>query len=127
MFSSYGLPLGEAFQMRDDLLGAFGDAAITGKPVGGDFVEGKRTPLLAYAYEKATGAQREVLDAVGSTRINVEKVQEVVIATGAVAQLEGRIASLRDQAVRALKQSEIAGVAYNELIALADVVTQRER
>ena len=47
--SAYGDPLGEAFQLRDDLLGAFGDAAATGKPVGDDLREGKPTPLLAVA------------------------------------------------------------------------------
>src|SRR5690606_37629025 len=45
--SAYGDPLGEAFQLRDDLLGAFGDAAATGKPVGDDLREGKPTPLMA--------------------------------------------------------------------------------
>ena len=45
----YGLPLGDAFQMRDDVIGAFGDAAVTGKPVGDDLREGKPTPLLARA------------------------------------------------------------------------------
>jgi hypothetical protein len=46
-FSGYGLPLGDAFQMRDDVMGAFGDEAVTGKPVGGDLREGKPTPLGA--------------------------------------------------------------------------------
>ena len=45
--SAYGLPLGDAFQMRDDVMGAFGDERTTGKPVGGDLREGKPTPLLA--------------------------------------------------------------------------------
>ena len=49
--SGYGLPLGEAFQMRDDILGTFGDPAVTGKPVGEDLREGKPTPLLAITAE----------------------------------------------------------------------------
>ena len=53
--SAYGDPLGEAFQLRDDLLGAFGDAARTGKPVGDDLREGKPTPLLAIATGRAIG------------------------------------------------------------------------
>ena len=48
-FSAYGLPLGDAFQMRDYVLGAFGDTATTGKPVGDDLREGKPTPLMAIA------------------------------------------------------------------------------
>src|SRR5436305_107189 len=51
--SAYGDPLGEAFQLRDDLLGAFGDEAQTGKPVGDDLREGKPTPLLAIASDRA--------------------------------------------------------------------------
>ena len=64
--SAYGLPLGDAFQIRDDVMGAFGDEAVTGKPVGGDLREGKPTPLLARAVHAATPAQRAVLDEVGS-------------------------------------------------------------
>ncbi len=47
--SAYGLPLGDAFQMRDDVMGAFGEESLTGKSVGGDLREGKPTPLLARA------------------------------------------------------------------------------
>ena len=54
--SAYGLPLGDAFQMRDDVMGAFGDPGVTGKPVGGDLREGKPTPLLARAVAAATPA-----------------------------------------------------------------------
>ena len=45
--TAYGLPLGEAFQLRDDVLGVFGDPAETGKPAGDDLREGKRTVLVA--------------------------------------------------------------------------------
>ena len=54
VLSAYGLPLGDAFQLRDDVMGAFGDPLRTGKPVGGDLVEGKPTPLLARAVAAAT-------------------------------------------------------------------------
>ena len=62
-FTAFGIPLGSAFQMRDDLLGVFGDPAVTGKPVGDDLREGKLTPLLAAASEVATGPQAELLGA----------------------------------------------------------------
>ena len=61
--SAYGLPLGDAFQLRDDVLGAFGDSAVTGKPVGDDLREGKPTPLLARAVAAATPEQLRLLDA----------------------------------------------------------------
>jgi len=53
-FSGYGLPLGEAFQLRDDILGVFGDPQETGKPAGDDLREGKRTVLIAVAVERST-------------------------------------------------------------------------
>ncbi len=58
----FGIPLGSAFQMRDDLLGVFGDPSVTGKPVGDDLREGKLTPLLAAATEVATGPQAVLLE-----------------------------------------------------------------
>ena len=96
--SAYGLPLGDAFQMRDDVMGAFGDAAVTGKPVGGDLREGKPTPLLARAVEAATTAQAG--GAVARRRHrdcpthDVARVQQVIVDTGALADLEATIASL---------------------------------
>ena len=51
--TAFGLPLGEAFQLRDDLLGVYGDPAATGKPAGDDLVEGKRTVLVALALDGA--------------------------------------------------------------------------
>ena len=128
MFSAYGLPLGDAFQMRDDILGAFGDSAVTGKPVGDDFREGKPTPLLARAYDKAHSSQRKILDRVGSPSITdneVADIQSVVIATGALAEVEAHIVALHDTAVAALHKNQLAGNAYDELVNLAHVVTQR--
>ena len=60
--TDYGLPLGEAFQLRDDLLGVFGDPATTGKPAGDDLVEGKRTVLVALALDAASPADAALLD-----------------------------------------------------------------
>ncbi len=60
-YSGYGLPLGEAFQLRDDILGVFGDPEETGKPAGDDLREGKRTVLVAIAVERSTPAQAEIV------------------------------------------------------------------
>ena len=52
--SAYGLPLGDAFPMRDDVMGAFGEEHLTGKPVGGDLREGKPTPLARAVVARRT-------------------------------------------------------------------------
>jgi geranylgeranyl diphosphate synthase type I len=126
--SRYGLPLGDAFQMRDDVIGAFGDTAVTGKPVGDDLREGKPTALLARAVALADAAQREVLGRVGAPGLDddeIAKIQQVIIDTGALAALEERIAALAAEAVAALDDVAIAPEARDELRALADYVVAR--
>ena len=128
MLSAYGLPLGDAFQMRDDILGAFGDPVLTGKPVGGDFVEGKPTPMLARAYAVASASQLQVLDLVGSPALSesdVLKIQDVVVATGAVTEMESLIVTLRDEAIQSLDASMMHGDSHLALVELADTVTRR--
>ena len=126
--SRYGLPLGDAFQMRDDVMGAFGDAAVTGKPVGGDLREGKPTPLLARAVRRATPEQRAVLDLVGSPGMDdraVERIQQTIVDIGALDELEKHITELTTEAVEAITGAPIADEAKTELIALADYVSWR--
>jgi geranylgeranyl diphosphate synthase type I len=127
-FSAYGLPLGDAFQMRDDVLGAFGDAAVTGKPVGGDLREGKPTPLLARTVAASDARQREVLRRVGAPDLSdaeVAAIQQVIVDVGALSALEQRISALADEAIHALAELPISGAAREELASLADYVVQR--
>ena len=126
--SAYGLPLGDAFQMRDDVMGAFGDAAVTGKPVGGDLREGKPTPLMARAVAAADAAQQQVLALVGRADLtddDVARVQQAIIDSGALADLEATIARLTAEAVAAIERAPIEPGARDELIALATYVSQR--
>ena len=126
--SAYGLPLGDAFQMRDDVMGAFGDPDITGKPVGGDLREGKPTPLMARAVEAATPAQAEVLALVGTPGLSdadVARVQQVIVDTGALADLEATIDRLTAEAVWAIEQAPVTSEARDELVALAAYVSRR--
>ena len=128
MLSAYGLPLGDAFQMRDDVLGAYGDSAVTGKPVGGDFREGKPTPLLSRAHQMAQTHQLAVLEKVGQhglTDEDIAEIQQVVIDTGALKAMEDLISKNHAQAVKALDKSWMHGESYDALVHLADVVTQR--
>ena len=126
--SAYGLPLGDAFQMRDDVMGAFGDTSVTGKPVGGDLREGKPTPLMARAVAAASPAQAEVLALVGRPGLaddDVARVQQVIVATGALAALETRIAELTEEAIAAVRVAPITPEARDELVQLAHAVSQR--
>ncbi|MGH3507351.1 MAG: polyprenyl synthetase family protein [Nocardioidaceae bacterium] len=128
--STYGVPLGEAFQLRDDMLGVFGESAVTGKPSGDDIREGKRTLLMARAYSKASPAQRAVLDRqVGRATLDeagVAEVQQVLRETGAVDAVETVIIELTRAALSALRVAPIAGdEARSALQVLTDRVTNR--
>jgi len=127
--SAYGLPLGDAFQMRDDVMGAFGEAALTGKPVGGDLREGKPTPLLARAMAAADAAQLEVLGRVGDVDLDdddVARIQQAIIDTGALAMLEDHIVALTASAIEALDRIDLVPEARRELEALAHYVSWRQ-
>lgn len=128
MLSAYGLPIGEAFQLRDDVLGAFGDSAVVGKPVGGDFREGKPTPMLAIARQRADGAQTAVLDTVGRPDLSdaeVARIQQVIIATGALDAIEQRIGELTEMAIEALDRDQVGVHVHDALVGLARSMSNR--
>ncbi len=128
--SAYGLPLGEAFQLKDDLLGALGDESVTGKPVGDDLREGKPTALVARALSAATPAQRNLLDRIGHTDLRPDEIaaiQEILVDTGAAAVVEAQIGELRDEAITAIRASALTPLAVESLISLAFYVTDRDR
>jgi geranylgeranyl diphosphate synthase type I len=128
VLSTYGLPLGDAFQMRDDVLGAFGDTAITGKPVGDDLREGKPTPLMAIATARANAVQLKELQLVGNqdlTPRQIARVQEVIRETGALDELEVVITRLTDEAIAAVQNVPFAQSVRDEMITLAEYVSWR--
>ena len=127
--SAYGAPLGEAFQLRDDLLGAFGDTERTGKPVGDDLREGKPTPLLAVAAERCTGADADLLARVGAPDLGdeeIRKLQALLEACGAREDVELQIATLTAEALDALERSAIRGEPREALALLAEFVSTRD-
>ena len=128
LLSAYGLPLGDAFQMRDDVMGAFGDTALTGKPVGDDLREGKPTPLMAIAVERANTSQLTVLEKVGRDSLSdedVRRAQEAIRESGALDEMETLIGSLTDQAIESLKVLPFLDSAKQELESLAHYVSHR--
>lgn len=125
-YTAYGLPLGAAFQLRDDVLGVFGDPELTGKPAGDDLREGKRTVLVAKALEAASPSQTHVLRTyLGDPTLDAEHIdslREIIIDTGALADVEAMIESLAAEALAALTQVELnppAGDVLSELVVAA--------
>ncbi|GGZ07429.1 polyprenyl synthetase family protein [Streptomyces nitrosporeus] len=121
--SAYALPLGEAFQLRDDLLGTFGDPSVTGKPVTEDLRSGKATVLMALAVRLAAPRQAELLDRlVGNPRMDEEgamAVRRVLEATGARATVEKMISDRYGMAVAALDRSPFSPHATEALRRIA--------
>ncbi|MFL6169206.1 MAG: polyprenyl synthetase family protein [Ornithinibacter sp.] len=128
--SRYGLDLGRAFQLRDDLLGVFGDPEETGKPAGDDLREGKRTVLLAHALAGTDASGRARLEALlGRPDLDARQVEElraVIAGSGAVTRLEGEIEGLATSARAALSgATSVDDVARSALLDLVGIATAR--
>ncbi|MDQ6934697.1 MAG: polyprenyl synthetase family protein [Actinomycetota bacterium] len=126
--SAFGLPLGEAFQLRDDLLGVYGDPGVTGKPAGDDLTEGKRTVLVALALDALPAEDAKILDSRLGTPLTTHEVTQLralIDSSGARDHLEGSIARLTEQALLALDQARITDAARAVLHGLAEQATQR--
>ena len=128
-YDAYGLPLGEAFQLRDDVLGVFGDPAETGKPAGDDLREGKRTVLVALAAQLGTAVEARVIEQhLGDPALDaagVLRLREVIVGSGALARVERMIADCTDQALGALDTAAVDPDADTVLRELAAAATTR--
>lgn len=128
-YSAFEVLLGEAFQLRDDVLGVFGDPRRTGKPAGDDVREGKRTVLVALAHERATPAQRAVLaGALGNPQLTereLHRVREVLAGTGALGAVERSIQRLTERARATLAAAAVPAPAGDMLQELARTATVR--
>ncbi|MFY1705390.1 polyprenyl synthetase family protein [Micromonospora sp. WMMA1923] len=127
-YTRYGLAVGEAFQLRDDLLGVYGDPARTGKPAGDDLRTGKPTALLMLARQAADPAQRQALDRAGGAtdEREIADLAEVVATTGAVDRIEQMIADRVSEALAALDLAPIDETARTALVGLATAATRRQ-
>lgn len=128
--AAYGLDLGHAFQLRDDLLGVFGDPGQTGKPAGDDLREGKRTVLVAHTLSRADAAGGETLTALlGRPDLSADQVDElrsIITVSGAVDAVEAEISALAASARAALARTEGLDPHGREVLdALIDISTSR--
>ncbi|MCT9819892.1 polyprenyl synthetase family protein [Microbacterium sp. W1N] len=125
----FGHPVGIAFQLRDDVLGVFGDAAVTGKPAGDDLREGKRTLLIAYAREALpTGARRALDELVGDPTLDdaqIGALQQTIVDSGALDRVEQLITQQTGEADAALRGAPLGNAAVGELRDLARAATAR--
>ena len=130
-FGQFGTDLGVAFQLRDDVLGVFGDPAVTGKPSGDDLRSGKRTVLLAEAVELADKsdplAANLLRTSIGAalSDAQVGELRDVIEAVGALAAAEQRIATLSQRALATLAAAPINAAAKAGLSELARMATNR--
>jgi geranylgeranyl diphosphate synthase, type I len=131
-YSRYGLLVGEAFQLRDDLLGVFGDPEVTGKPAGDDLRAGKPTTLLMLARRLASPAQRAelALDPAGAVNPadgsgGLARLTQVITDTGAPEQVETMIRERVAAAVALLAKAPIGDAGRTALIELAVRATER--
>lgn len=128
--SAVGLPLGEAFQLRDDLLGVFGDPGTTGKPAGDDLREGKRTVLAARAVrDAAPGDRAALLAGLGRRDLTGDDVRDLRAAlerSGAPAGVEALIDELARPALDALAASPLSEPGRSMLVRVGRAAVDRQ-
>ncbi|MFI7601936.1 polyprenyl synthetase family protein [Actinoplanes sp. NPDC049681] len=128
---AFGDPLGDAFQLRDDVLGVFGDPAVTGKPVIDDLREGKPTVMVAMARDRADRVQgtriRELFGNPALDDAGAEELRAIIEATGAREGIEDLIRRRAATATAALDRAPLTADARTALAALASSVVSRRR
>jgi geranylgeranyl diphosphate synthase type I len=126
---SFGLPLGVAYQLRDDMLGVFGNPEVTGKPAGDDLREGKRTVLIALARTKLPSAQRNLIDELMGDpdldEVQIDIIRTAIRDCGAVDEIELIIEHNVGLARTALASAPIAASAKAQLTSLTNTVIRR--
>jgi geranylgeranyl diphosphate synthase type I len=126
---AHARPLGVAFQLRDDLLGTFGDPDVTGKPTGADLRKGKRTALVVELEQDPHGRRllERVLGVGDAPEEEVVAVSKRMVESGARARVEARVAKLLDEALGALDDASVPRSLRDVLAAAASALGHRER
>lgn len=129
VFAAYGRPLGRAFQYRDDVLGVFGDASLTGKESGEDLREGKLTLLvvktLALASDVAARRFSELFGDPALDGAKLDSARDIIVESGALAYVEQAIDQEFETAVRALDAAPASPSTLSGLQRLAEVAVKR--
>ena len=128
--STYGREVGEAFALRDDLLGVWGDPRLTGKPAGDDLLSGKPTVILSLAHDRLTGSARDALMRVGTpdlSHADVTHLQEALQSDGVADAVEQRIHDHIAAAVEQLDPNVIDPLGRAGLTQMAHQIAWRDR
>jgi geranylgeranyl diphosphate synthase type I len=133
VFTQFGIPLGIAFQLRDDILGVFGDPSVTGKPAGDDLREGKRTVLVALTREALTEKSPSMANSfeelLTSRELDAQQIafmQKLIQESGALEKTERMITELADRSLDSLESSNLEETAKSALKLLALKVINRD-
>jgi geranylgeranyl diphosphate synthase type I len=133
VFTQFGIPLGIAFQLRDDILGVFGDPSVTGKPAGDDLREGKRTVLVALTREALTEKSASMANSfeelLTSRELDAQQIafmQKLIQESGALEKTERMITELADRSLDSLESSNLEETAKSALKILALKVINRD-
>ncbi len=125
----FAIPIGIAFQLRDDIIGLFGSPKTTGKPFGSDLRAGKRTAVAIHALERAVGSNRRILaDVFGNPRASNRQLNaavRVIEAVGAKSHVEQRIAQLLQLAERHIRSAPISSAGRRLLASAASALVLR--
>ncbi|MCK5085312.1 polyprenyl synthetase family protein [Candidatus Parcubacteria bacterium] len=128
--SEFAIPMGIAFQIKDDIIGVFGDKDKIGKPVGSDLKEGKKTLLIAKVLENVNENDRNFLmDVLGNENIDfkkIEKVRKIIIDTGSLKYSEDKAEELISVAKKKLDLLNISDKRKKFLIDLSDYIVKRD-
>ena len=129
LFSSYGIPLGQSFQMQDDIMGTFSSAEKIGKPVDSDIKEGKQTMLVVKAYEFSKKAEREFLDTVlGDDKASdkdIEGVRDIIRTSGALTYCHELSNALIKKAKKSIEKARFEEDGKKFLLEAADYLLTR--
>ncbi|OGY25176.1 MAG: hypothetical protein A2Z11_00045 [Candidatus Woykebacteria bacterium RBG_16_43_9] len=129
VYSSYGVPLGQAFQMQDDVMGTFGSEEKIGKPTDSDIKEGKQTMLVVKAYEFSSSSDRKVLNRVignnKATNEEIEEAREIIRQCGALDYSQNLSYKLINSAKAAIREAKLVEEGRNYLLEAADYLLTR--
>lgn len=128
--SDFAVPLGIAYQIQDDILGVFGSSEKTGKPVGADIREGKKTLLIVKALEFSSAGQRkEIISALGNPRTNkdqIDNMRDVIFKTGSLQYSKNMAEKLTAKSLQSLEKSALSGESKEFFSQVADFIIKRD-